>query len=68
VGITDHEFERVTSPKVMEAILKAAKYDKLMANKPNVMKRVVKAPKVSKPSTSNSKPNLKPWEEVYGTD
>lgn len=68
VGITDHEFERVTSPKVMEAILKAAKYDKLMANKPNVMKRVVKAPKVSKPSKSNSKPNLKPWEEVYGTD
>ena len=67
-GITEQEFERVTSPKVMEAILKASKYDKLMANKEKVIKRVVKAPKVTKPSTSNSKPNLKPWERMYGAD
>lgn len=68
VGITDAEFSKVTSPKVMEAILKASKYDKLMQSKPDVMKRVTKAPKTTKPKATTTNRVLKPWEEVYGVN
>ncbi len=65
-GITQQEFAKVTSPAVMSAILEAAKYRKLMADKPSVTKRVKMAPKVSKPSASNAAKPKTLAERMYG--
>ena len=67
-GITDDEFMKVTSPKIMQALLKAAKYEKLTKDKAVATKKVKQAPKTSKPSTTTTKAPLKPWERMYGTD
>lgn len=66
-GITESEFSKVTNPKVMVAMVEAAKYRELMKRKEEVAKKVVKAPKVAKPSAQRStqKP-LTLAERMYG--
>lgn len=48
-GVTDAEFNRVTNPKIMAALLDAAKYRELQAKSPETVKRVKEAPKITKP-------------------
>lgn len=67
-GITEKEFSKVTSPKVMTAILEAAKYRDLMNRKVETTKKVQQAPKTSKPSTNTTKTPMQPWERMYGKD
>lgn len=66
-GITQNEFDKVTNPKIMVALVEASKYRDLMKKKDEVAKKVVKAPKVSKPSApkSSNKP-LSLAERMYG--
>lgn len=67
-GITDREFAKVTNPKIMAALVEASKYRELMKRKDEVAKKVVKAPKVSKPSSParTNKP-LSLAERMYGS-
>lgn len=51
-GIDQREFAKIINPHVMTAILEAAKYRELMKSKPTTTKKVVKAPKTTKPSNS----------------
>lgn len=53
-GITNRSFSKVTDPKLMVALLKAAKYEALMAKKPAVSKQLKEAPKVTKPKVASS--------------
>lgn len=67
-GITDAEFSSVTSPAIIGAILEAAKYRKLMAEKPSVTKKVVKTPKAVKPKVTQETKVLSLAERMYGTN
>lgn len=66
-GITEKEFSKITSPKIMAALLDAARYKQLEKSRDETVKKVKKAPKTPKPSATNSK-TLKPWEKLYGPD
>lgn len=50
VGITEREFNKVTNPKIMSALLEAAKYRELKKKTSTTEKKVTQAPKISKPS------------------
>jgi hypothetical protein len=66
-GITEREFAKVTNPKIIIAMLDAQKYQKLQQDKASITKRVLKAPKTSKPSKSQEKPQvLSLAERMYG--
>ena len=67
-GITDKDFQKVTSPAVMTAILEAAKYRKLMESKPTETKKVKQAPRIAKPSSSQQTKSLKDYEIFYGSN
>lgn len=67
-GITDAEFSAVTSPAIMAGLLEAAKYRKLMAEKPSVTKKVVKTPKAVKPKVTQERKVLSLAERMYGTN
>lgn len=67
-GIEDDDFKAISSPAVMQALLDAAKYQKLMENKPDVVKKVVKAPKAIKPKATQPKRELSLAERMYGTN
>jgi hypothetical protein len=54
-GMDQRSFAKILDPQVMTAIIEAAKYRELMKAKPTINKRVVQAPKTSKPSQSNQK-------------
>lgn len=54
-GMDQRAFAKILDPQVMTAIIEAAKYRDLMKAKPTINKRVVQAPKTSKPSQSNQK-------------
>lgn len=58
-GVTDQEFSRVTNPKIMMALLDAAKYQELQNKSPETVKRVKQAPKAVKPGAPD-KAELKP--------
>lgn len=51
MGFQDSELDQVYDSRAVLALWKAAQYDKLMANKPEVTKRVAEAPKTLKPGT-----------------
>lgn len=65
-GIPEKDFNKVTSPKIMSAILEAAKYRDLMKNKASIEKKVIQAPKISKPATSHQTKQLSLAERMYG--
>lgn len=66
-GITEAEFSKVTNPKIMAALVEASKYRELMKRKDEVSKKVVKAPKVTKPSApARSNKPLSLAERMYG--
>lgn len=51
MGFQDSELDQVYDSRAVLALWKAAQYDKLMANKPEITKRVAEAPKTLKPGT-----------------
>lgn len=55
-GANDQDWSKVTSGWVMKALLKAHKFDDLMAKKPAIAKQVRKAPVAAKPSSSSAAP------------
>jgi hypothetical protein len=65
-GITERDFQKVTSPAVMTAILEAAKYRKLQESNPTETKRVKQAPKIIKPAASKQTQPLSLAERMYG--
>jgi hypothetical protein len=65
-GITERDFQKVTSPAVMTAILEAAKYRKLQESNPTETKRVKQAPKIIKPAASKQTAPLSLAERMYG--
>lgn len=65
-SITEAEFVRIDSPGVFEAILKAEKYDKLVAEKPEILKKVKTAPKITKPGASEAGKPKSLAERMYG--
>ena len=65
-GITQEEYNRVTNPKIMRALLEAGKYRELMKKTETTKKKVVKAPKVTKPSASKQSKPLSLAERMYG--
>lgn len=67
VGLDQREFAKIINPHVMTALLEAAKYRELMKSKPTVSKRVVQAPKTSKPSQSSQKKPLSLADRMFGT-
>lgn len=67
-GIADRDFAKVTSPKIMEAMLEAAKYRDLMKKRETVQKKVVKAPTVAKPSKVAKDKPMNDYEYLYGKD
>jgi len=68
VGIDDIEFKSINSPAVMQAVLEASKYRKLMAEKSSIVKRVVKTPKAVKPKSTPTTQKLSLAERLYGTN
>lgn len=66
-GVTQEEFSRFTHPAIMKAFVMAEKYLKLQDDKPEITKRVVKAPKIVKPGAVRSQPKPKTLaERMYG--
>lgn len=53
IGFSDEELAQVYDPRAVQALYKAAMYDKLMANKGAANKKVQQAPKVLKAGNSN---------------
>ena len=68
IGLSQAEFNKIRSPKIIEALIDGAKYRKLTTDKPATTKKVRQAPKTPKPSASTPKTNLKPYEMMYGPD
>ena len=66
-GITQQEFAKVTNPKLIIAMLDANKYQQLQKDKASVNKRVLKAPKTSKPQKTSETKVLSLAERMYGT-
>lgn len=64
-GISQRSFSKVTDPGFMTALLKANKYDELMAKKTAVAKQVKQAPKVAKPKQSSSEKPKSLAERMY---
>jgi hypothetical protein len=54
VGFTKDEIANMADPRVVVALHKAAKWDKLQAQKPGVNQRVSKAPPISRPGAQSS--------------
>lgn len=67
-GYSDQEFNRITDPKVMIAFLDAANYQKLLAEAKDAKKKVLQAPKSSKPTSSVPSRPLTLAERLYGRD
>lgn len=66
-GMPETQFQKITDPYYMSAILEASKYRKLMEQKPSITKKVVQAPKTSKPSSQPAaKKPLSLAERMYG--
>lgn len=65
-GISEQSFNNILDAHVITAILESAKYRELMKNKPSITKRVVQAPKISKPSASVQSKPLSLAERMYG--
>lgn len=53
-GVNDKEFARVTNPKIMAALLDAAKYRELKNEAPETRKRVKQAPKLVRPGAQQA--------------
>lgn len=64
-GVTDKEFARVTNPKIMAALLDAAKYQQLQEQKPETVKRVKQAPKAVKPGAKEAPKTQSLAERMY---
>ena len=65
-GYTDQEFNRITDPKVKLAFREAAEYQKLKADADSAKKKVLQAPKASKPATATTAKPLSLAERLYG--
>jgi len=52
LGFSDQELSQVYDSRAVLTLWKAAQYDKLIANKPEVTKKVSEAPKMMKPGTA----------------
>jgi hypothetical protein len=65
-GMDQRSFAKILDPHVMTSLLEAAKYRELMKSKPTINKRVVQAPKTSKPSQSVQTKPLTLAEKMYG--
>jgi len=52
--ISNKSFAKINDPKIMAALLDAAKYRELQAKKPTTTKLIKKAPTIAKPSTAVS--------------
>lgn len=66
-GITQEEFNQVTNPKIMAALVDAGKYQKLKSDNPAVRKKVVTPIKSAKPKAATETPKaLSLAERMYG--
>ena len=52
LGYSDQELSAVYDSRAVQTLWKAAQYDKLVSNKPEVTKKVSEAPKMMKPGTA----------------
>ena len=57
LGFSDHELASVYDSRAVLTLYKAMQYDKLVASKPEITKKVNQAPKVMKPGVSQGRDN-----------